>query len=100
MGIFSGIGVNLRCLLNNKRPVLNYFFFYLIYWAACSCLTPYLGNYYESRGLTGSQIGMLGSAVSAVIILSSSFTNYMADCTRKPKLILIIALFGMNAAAI
>lgn len=100
MGIFSGIGVNLRCLLNNKRPVLNYFFYYLIYWAACSCLTPYLGNYYESRGLTGSQIGMLGSAVSAVIILSSSFTNYMADCTRKPKLILIIALFGMSAAAI
>ena len=76
-----------------------FFVFYLIYWLAYASLFPYLGVYYESIGLVGTQIGFLGSITAFVEILSSILISIIADIIKKPKLILIVLLLGLIFAA-
>ena len=47
---------------------------------------PYLGLYFEMRGMNSVQIGMLNSLFYVVTIISAMTIGYFADKTRRPRL--------------
>jgi len=46
-------------------------FLYFLYYAAAAALIPYLNLYYEQKGLTAGQIGLL-AGMPALITLASA----------------------------
>jgi PPP family 3-phenylpropionic acid transporter len=71
---------------------------YFLYWAALAPVIPYLGVYFESIGLTGSQIGRLGSLRAMVAFISAITLAFLSDLLRRHKLVLIISALGMLIA--
>lgn len=69
-------------------PKLFYFFQY----GAWASLGPYLVLYYQSLGLTGSQIGLLAGIPPLMTLLGSPIWGGLADATRKTHLLLGIAI--------
>ena len=61
---------------------------YILYWSAAAAFLPYMSVYYESKGLTGKQIGLLISIPYLVTMLSSFLLSYLTDLIKKPLLIL------------
>ena len=68
------------CLL----PKLYYFFAY----AAMASLVPFLVIYYQSLGLSGSQIGLLTGIPTLISLISTPFWGGLADATSKKRLLL------------
>lgn len=75
-----------------------FFLFYFFFWCSHACIGSFLGLFYESRGLTGTQIGAIGSAVAVVAVLSSSAVNPLADVLKKPRLMLVLLSVGSLTA--
>jgi PPP family 3-phenylpropionic acid transporter len=71
---------------------------YFLYWAAVAPVIPYLGVYFESIGLTGSQIGRLGSLRAMVAFFSAIALSFLSDVFRRHKPVLIISALGMFIA--
>lgn len=71
------------------HPLLRsipYFLFFVFYWVAEALFVPYLGLYFEMRGLNSVQIGMLNSLFYVVTIVSAMTIGYVADKTRRPRM--------------
>ena len=64
--------------------------FFISYWATDALFVPYLGLYFEMRGLNSMQIGMLNSLFYIVTVISALTIGYIADRTRKPRLTICI----------
>jgi predicted MFS family arabinose efflux permease len=71
---------------------------YFLYWASLAPFIPFVGLYYESINLTGSQIGQLGSIRSLVSFISSILLAFLSDFLRRRKLILRACILGMTTA--
>ncbi|MDO9546621.1 MAG: MFS transporter [Pelolinea sp.] len=71
---------------------------YFLYWGSLAPVVPFLGLYYESIGLSGSQIGQLGGLRSIISFVSAIALAFLSDVLRRRKLILIICILGMIAA--
>ena len=67
-----------------------YLLFFVSYWATDALFVPYLGLYFEMRGLNSVQIGMLNSLFFVVTVVSALTIGYIADSTRKPRLTICI----------
>ena len=72
-----------------------YFVYYFMYWLAIGCLSPYLGLFYQQRGLSGTQIGILNAVASFATIPAALFIGPLADKSRSPRRILVILLAGI-----
>ena len=73
----------------SAHPLLRgapYFLFFIFYWVAEALFVPYLGLYFEMRGMNSVQIGMLNSLFYVVTIISAMTIGYFADKTRRPRL--------------
>jgi predicted MFS family arabinose efflux permease len=73
---------------------------YFLYWGSLAPFVPYVGLFYESVGLTGSQIGQLGSLRAVVSFISAIALAFLSDILRRRKLILILCVLGMITALI
>ncbi len=73
--------------------------FYFLYFWGLSALFPYFALYYETLGLTGSQIGTLMALVPLVTLVSAPLWAGLADATRQHKAILLLTTLGTAAGA-
>jgi PPP family 3-phenylpropionic acid transporter len=73
--------------------------FYFLYFWGLSALFPYFALYYESLGLTGSQIGILMATMPLVTLVSAPLWSGLADATRRHKAILLLTTAGTAAGA-
>lgn len=71
--------------------------FYFFYFAAMSSLMPYFAMYYESRGVPGTQIGILTALPSLITMVAAPLWSGLADVTRRHKAILMLAAIGTAA---
>ena len=74
--------------------------FYFIYYGAMAALTPFLTLYYQSLGLSGTQIGLLAGLVPLTGMLSGTLWNATADATRRYRAILLTAIAGTWVATL
>lgn len=82
--------------MKNKRI---FFIIYLCFWMAENNLSPYLGLYYEKRGLSGTQIGVISSVFSAAVVLSALAVGIIGDKFRDSRKILLSLCGGMILGA-
>lgn len=78
------------------RPKASYFF----YFAAGSCLMPFMVLYYAQNGLSASQIGLLAGALPLVTLVSAPLWGGLADATGRHRALLAAALGGSMAAVL
>lgn len=69
--------------------------FYFVYFAAAAALSPFLTIYYESLGLSGSQIGLLTGLVPVVTLFASGLWGAISDATRRYRAVLLVAISGV-----
>ncbi len=69
--------------------------YYFIYYAGLASLSPYLVIYYQSRGLSGSEIGFLGAISPLIGLVAAPFWSGLADATRRHKTIFLFATFSV-----
>ena len=58
---------------------------YFFYWGSLAPFIPYVGLYYESVGLTGTQIGQLGSVRSIISFASAILLAFLSDTPPQTK---------------
>ncbi|MEJ5198900.1 MAG: major facilitator superfamily domain-containing protein 6, partial [Anaerolineae bacterium] len=76
------------------RPKASYFF----YFAALSCLMPFMVLYYARNGLSASQIGLLAGALPLVTLVSAPLWGGLADATGRHRALVALAIGGSMAA--
>jgi len=64
---------------------------YFFYYAALATMAPYLALYYQSLGLSGTQIGVLTALPPAVGWIAGPAWGALADLTHQNKRILFLA---------
>lgn len=69
--------------------------YYFMYYAGLASLSPFLALYYESRGLSGSEIGLLGAISPLVGLVAAPFWSGLADATRRHKAIFSFAVVSV-----
>jgi PPP family 3-phenylpropionic acid transporter len=67
--------------------------FFLMY-AATGIYFTYIAVYWRSRGMTGTQIGIITMAGGIVAFLASTLWGYWSDRSGKPRILLAIAAAG------
>jgi MFS transporter, PPP family, 3-phenylpropionic acid transporter len=65
---------------------------YLTYFTALAALLPFLTLYYESAGLTGSQIGVLAGLMPLMMLVGAPLWAEFGDATRRYRLVLTASL--------
>ena len=78
------------------RPKAAYFFYY----AATSCLMPFVALYYAQAGLSGSQIGLLAGSLPLITMISAPLWGAFADFTRRQRALLLSAIGGTLTAVL
>jgi PPP family 3-phenylpropionic acid transporter len=63
--------------------------FYFIYFVGFAALGPFEALYFQSRGLSGDQIGLLMGFILLVILLAAPLWTALADLTHRHKAILL-----------
>jgi MFS transporter, PPP family, 3-phenylpropionic acid transporter len=76
------------------------FLFYFTYFAAGAALFPYMALYYQSIGLSGAQMGLLGGLVPLISMVGAPLWTGMADATNRPRLILSMMIIAATGAAL
>jgi MFS family permease len=62
-----------------KRGLLIAKTYYFLYFGAIGCLAPFLNIYFMQKGLTGTQIGWLGSIAPLVALIANPTWGTIAD---------------------
>ncbi len=68
--------------------------YYFLYYAAISFLSPYLALFYQSRGLTGGQMGVLAAIAPLLSFFGAPLWTGAADATHRHKTVTIVATLG------
>ena len=72
------------------------FAFYFLFFAAIAAYSPYLVLYFQSIGLTGTQIGLITGITPLITLVSVPFWTGVADRTNRHRLIFSLSmLMGM-----
>ena len=96
----TGIFQRIKAFFHTPRGILaGLWGAYFLYWGSLAPIVPFMGLYYASIGLSGSQIGQLGGVRSMVSFVSAIALAFLSDVLRRRKLILIICILGMIATA-
>ena len=85
---------------SNKRNLLLVKVIYFLYFSAFGIVTAYLNIYYKSIGLSGFQIGWIGSIIPLVALVSSPFVGLITDRLARPRLLIAIAALGAGTSII
>lgn len=68
--------------------------YYFLFLGAFSCLTPFLGLFYRRQGLSGAQIGILGTIGALVgLVIAPNWTRW-SDRLAHPRPLLQAAFLG------
>lgn len=62
--------------------------FYFAYFVAFGSYSPYLNLYFEQRGLSGAQIGLLNTIIPLVAVVIPPVAGLIADRTSRRRLLL------------
>lgn len=81
--------------MKQKYKALTFSAIYLFFWLADSCLSPYLGIFYESRGLSPTRIGVINTVFSLAIISAALAIGVLGDKFGKPKKLLVVLFVNM-----
>ena len=73
------------------------FSFYFLYFAGIAAFAPYLVLFYQSKGLSGTQIGLLTGITPLVTLVSVPFWTGLADSTGRHRLIMSVAMLAAVA---
>ncbi len=84
--------------MKKTAPACKFFMLYLLFWLAEDALAPYLGLYYQSRGMDGVQIGLLNNVFSVVVILSALSVGMAGDRYGNSRRLLAFLSAGLIAA--
>jgi len=68
-----------------NKPVFLTKIVFLIFYGAGSVLMPFLALYYEARGYSGLQIGLLAAIPPLMTMIGASVWGGLADATRRPR---------------
>ena len=82
--------------MSTFRPKSVYFFYY----AALACLAPFMTLYYQERGMSGAQIGVLAGLVPLVSWFSAPFWGGIADALQRHRAVLVLNLAGFTGSAV
>jgi len=81
-----------------KKPtgrIVGLWLSYFLYWGSIAPFIPYVSIYYDSIGLTGTQIGALSSVRSIVSFASAIAIAFLSDVLRRRKLVFVLCILGM-----
>lgn len=82
--------------MKNISPLKFWFpAYYFIYFAGLASLSPFLALYYKSRGLTGTEIGILSAIAPLVGLVAAPLWAGLADATRRHKAIFTFATISV-----
>lgn len=76
-----------------RRGLVTAKLFYFFYFAAIGCLTPFLNVYFARLGLTGAQIGWLGSIAPLIALTANPLWGALADRWQVHRLVLALCAF-------
>ena len=78
------------------------FAYNVFYFAGIAFFNPFLVLYFQSVGLSGAQIGVIGGIAPLITLVSVPFWTGLADSTQRHRLVMSIALFmgAVSAAAL
>ena len=68
--------------------------YYFLFLGAFSCLSPFLGLFYRRQGLSGTQIGLLGTIGAVISLLTAPFWARLSDRLTHPRRLLQGAFLG------
>lgn len=77
-----------------NKPIFLSKSIFLTVYAAASVLLPFLALYYEQRGLSGAQIGLLASIPPVMTMLGTSVWGGLADATQRHKQVFLLVIIG------
>jgi PPP family 3-phenylpropionic acid transporter len=80
--------------IGQKRRLLPIRIYYFIVTGASGFIIPYIGLFYQRQGLTGTQIGLLGTVVAITGLIAAPFWGRWSDQAVDPRKPLKIALIG------
>jgi MFS transporter, PPP family, 3-phenylpropionic acid transporter len=66
-----------------------------LFFGAAACLVPFMTLYYQQKGLTGGQIGVLAGIIPLITLASSPFWGGIADATSRHKRVLLLTIAGL-----
>jgi PPP family 3-phenylpropionic acid transporter len=69
--------------------------YYFLYYGAISILFPFLALFYQSRGLTGSQIGLLAAISPIISFFGAPLWTGAADASHRHKLVAMLSITGV-----
>ena len=73
-----------------------------IYYMFCSCangcMSPFINLFYINRGLSGTEIGLLGTITAVSGLISAPFWGHLNDSISRPRRMLQVAL-AVNSLA-
>ncbi len=68
--------------------------YYLLWTGAGGFIFPFISLFYADRGLSGTQMGWLGTIGSLVALVSAPFIGRISDRTSHPRRVLQVCLIG------
>ena len=79
----------------NLRTIRAYYFLWL---GAGGFLFPFLSIFYRQQGLSGAEIGLLGTIANLVGLSSAPLWGRLSDTASNPRRLLQVSLFGTALA--
>src|SRR5437879_4481348 len=67
--------------------------YYLVYFASLGFISPFLNLYLVHRGLSGTEIGIVGAVVAVITLIAAPFWANRNDRWKNPRGVLQILLF-------
>jgi MFS family permease len=74
--------------------------YYFLYYAAISFLYPYLALFYQGKGLTGGQIGLLAAIMPIIAFFGAPLWTGTVDAIHRHKAAAVIAILGAATMAL
>jgi len=74
----------------DRRGLLVAKIFYFVFWGALGCIAPFFNIYLARQGLSGVQIGWLGSVAPLIALIANPFWGAIADRWQVHTLILAL----------
>ncbi len=63
----------------DRRGLVVAKIFYFVFWGALGCIAPFFNIYLERQGLSGVQIGWLGSVAPLIALIANPFWGALSD---------------------
>ena len=82
-------------MLAGMKKNAAFFALYFCFWMAENCLSPYLGIYYDYRGLSGGEIGAAGTIFSLAAVIAALLVGLAGDRLNSPRHVVVALTVGL-----